>query len=328
MAGIRRSTHAGVLLVLVTALAGCGDLSNEDLEFVAVLPDSSLSVILPAQAPAATMTTQLGVVSGAMTTSTQLDVVAQTVVNHVHTISAHVPAQRSDGHRAWGPYPLAGYQGVAMLVMDRDPTVVCDVPDVPLESTAVGYRWTVNIAMTEAGPFTALSSGTVRGLDFSHSCGTVTFDSVVSRDFGGPQTDDDPRATHFDWTRSKLATTLGATVDPSPSGASSLVEDQAYDYKTTATSFGHFTYAVRYNPTAHPEETHIALSTLEWGPDGAPWRVDYSTTDELTGMEVSHGVACGPAFGEQSFADTGVAPTVAIDSSTDANCTFDYSPGT
>jgi hypothetical protein len=310
-------------LALASITPACGDLSNEDLQFEAVLPDDNLAVALPSSSSEA-----LNVTDTASPTDTaglialELNAVAHGIVHRARTVASHRPALREKGKRVWGPFKVTGYAGYARLTMTTDSTVTCDVADDPLAPGATGYRWVIDVSRESGGTFSTLTSGTIRGADFSHSCGTVTFDTTVSRAVGGTETDDDPTAVHATWTRSGEATNVVITVDPSPSGIGPLVENTTYDFRGTGTRYGHFAFAVRYFDHG---ALHVLDSLLRWGPGGRPWRAD-SEIKLSNGTALSHGVSCGPAFGDTTFLRPGVPPATPIDTSADASCSFDYGP--
>jgi hypothetical protein len=331
---MRTNQHVSpALLILGAAILApsCGDLSNEDLEFQAVLPDSTLNFALP---PSQANTTSsalsgsddLGAVDASSQTATRLDTVASGIVARVRSLSSHSPTKRTKTSRMWGPFYVPGFNGFHRLTIEKDPTVTCDVAGAPIESTASGYHWAIESSLSRSGPFQTLDEGTVRGLDFGHSCGTVNFETNVSRYLGEPQTDDDPNAVQLAWTKAPATgLTITANVQPSNSGVGPLDENVTYDYAQLANEYGHFNFAFRYTVVDRINPVHIFAAALKWGPRGSPWRAD-SDIQIPDGTKLTHGLACGAPWPFATFSKYGVLPSVAIDSSSDPNCSFDYSP--
>jgi hypothetical protein len=94
---------------VTTAIAACGDYSNEDLPFMSAVPSSTqLAVVLPA-APANVMQAELAqdTHSGIATVNSVLDAVLAVV----DTVRSYEPTSRSANSRTWGPFADSTHPG-------------------------------------------------------------------------------------------------------------------------------------------------------------------------------------------------------------------------
>jgi hypothetical protein len=86
-----------------SALAGCGNYSNEDLLYMSAVPTSTqLAVVLPAPTPTVTEAELSQSTHGGIATVNKL---LDGVLGIVDTIRSYEPTSRSPNQRVWGPAP-------------------------------------------------------------------------------------------------------------------------------------------------------------------------------------------------------------------------------
>ena len=113
-------TLASVLLACVLGV-GCGNYSNEDLEFMAALPTTTqLAVELPSAVNTATEAELAGKTHDAIAMVNQA---AKNVLGLIDTVRTYTPTSRTDDSRTWGPFPDQSNPGWDWeLIVTRDPT--------------------------------------------------------------------------------------------------------------------------------------------------------------------------------------------------------------
>jgi hypothetical protein len=314
------------VLASTVLLGACGTISNEDLQFAAILPDQNLAMALPATANmnASTLPPR-GAASfdAAINTATVLNGLSRGVAQRLRLLVVHPASVRTAGHREWPAIAVNGYPGYLRLIMDVDSSVKCEQSASQVDASASGYAWRVEAAKTAAGPFSTLIAGKARGTEFAESCGTIDFDVAVNRNVGGSETALDPNAVHFSWYRVPSGTVMTAKITAAPSPESALVEGKEYRFTSTKAG-GSFDFERRYLPANRPGVFHLINATLAWGPAGTPWRSDFHIED-VNGTELSHGLSCGDDFGAPTFDRDDVPPHEDVDDDRDDNCTYDYS---
>lgn len=321
----RLRTIVGVLSAAL--LGACGTISNEDLEFAAILPDEGLTLSLPPSQTANALVPPASTESfeAAVTTATELNQIALGVTWRLRQLVLHPAAVRRSGHREWGPLSVPGYAGALRLVMDVDSSVACDLAAHQVDAKARGFSWRLDASQSSAGPFRTLATGHARGAEFATSCGAITFDAEVDRSVGGSETDVDPRLVRVAWSRSPAESAVEAVVTEGLSVDAPLVEGKTYDYGETAAG-GHFGFFRRYLPVNRPGVLRVLRASLDWGPQGSPWRTAYHV-DDPTGTELSHGQSCGNEFGTPNFDRDDLRPGERVDDDDQESCNYAFPDG-
>lgn len=94
---------------LASALAACGNYSNEDLIFMSAVPTSSqLAVVLPAPQPTVTEAELSKSTHGGIAT---VNALLNGVLGVIDTVRSYEPTSRSANERVWGPAPDSNKPG-------------------------------------------------------------------------------------------------------------------------------------------------------------------------------------------------------------------------
>ncbi len=103
-----RSEHSLLLVpvaALVFLLGACGDYSNEDLEFMNAVPQSSdLHADIPAVTSAVELADEAELAKQTHTVTTTFNGLADTLVTLVDTVRSYPPTSRAPDSRTWGPF--------------------------------------------------------------------------------------------------------------------------------------------------------------------------------------------------------------------------------
>jgi hypothetical protein len=115
---------AGILLAAL--VAGCGNYSNEDLEFMNALPaGDDLQVKIPPRSSAVSLAEEADLARLTHDVSTGpkgLNALLSAIVNLVDAIRSLSPTSRTSTTRTWGPSPSADHPGwQAKMVITREP---------------------------------------------------------------------------------------------------------------------------------------------------------------------------------------------------------------
>jgi hypothetical protein len=93
------------LLVSLALLAGCGNYSNEDLEFMSALPQrADLTVEMPARRSAVTLLEEAELARTTRATTRDLNNLTAILVGLVDLIRSYPPTTRTRDSRVWGPF--------------------------------------------------------------------------------------------------------------------------------------------------------------------------------------------------------------------------------
>jgi hypothetical protein len=164
---------AATLALAVAATAGCGNYSNEDLEFMNAVPDKNdLSVTIPA---ALTPANEAELAKDTHETVKTFNGIIDTVLGGVEAIRAYQPTGRTPDSRTWGPIPdnaQPGWQWQFVMVREADASFSYRFE---LEPVGAADAWLPFIT----GNF-APSPGIHRGV------GTFTLDTTPLRNAGFP----------------------------------------------------------------------------------------------------------------------------------------------
>jgi hypothetical protein len=127
-----RSDHHLLLVpvaTLVFLLGACGDYSNEDLEFMNAVPQSSdLHADIPAVTSAIELADEAELAKQTHTVTTTFNGLADTLVTLIDTVRSYSPTSRTPDSRTWGPFrfdktKLKNLNWQMRVVVERDQTV-------------------------------------------------------------------------------------------------------------------------------------------------------------------------------------------------------------
>jgi hypothetical protein len=125
-----RSEHVLLLVLPVATLLGaCGDYSNEDLEFMNAVPQSSdLHADIPAVTSAVELADEAELAKQTHTVTTTFNGMADTLVTLVDTVRSYPPTSRTPDSRTWGPFgfdktKLKNLNWQLRVIVARDSTV-------------------------------------------------------------------------------------------------------------------------------------------------------------------------------------------------------------
>jgi len=130
----RLTTRLVLAATLMTgAIAGCGNYSNEDLEFMSAIPQhEDLTIEVPDNAR---MLLPLGVAEGCRTTfqtTRSLNAVADAFLTLIDRIRSNSPPRRAGDERVWGPFPADDNPGwLIQFTMTRTALAIPQVAGVP-----------------------------------------------------------------------------------------------------------------------------------------------------------------------------------------------------
>jgi hypothetical protein len=107
-----------LMMCVLTSVAGCGNYSNEDLEFTAALPErADLTAVIP-RAVVGVETAELYRMS--RNVALVFNGITDSFVALVDTIRAYPPTTRETDRRIWGPFPADKQPGwMIEMVMER-----------------------------------------------------------------------------------------------------------------------------------------------------------------------------------------------------------------
>ncbi len=124
-----RSSLLVPVVALVFLLGACGDYSNEDLEFMNAVPQSSdLHADIPAVTSAVELADEAELAKQTHTVTTTFNGLADTLVTLVDTVRSYSPTSRTPTSRTWGPFrfdktKLKNLNWQMRVVVLRDQTV-------------------------------------------------------------------------------------------------------------------------------------------------------------------------------------------------------------
>jgi hypothetical protein len=94
-----------LLPLLALPFAACGDYSNEDLEFMNAVPQSSdLHAAIPAVTSAVELADEAELAKQTHTVTTTFNGLADTLVTLIDTVRSYSPTSRTPDSRTWGPF--------------------------------------------------------------------------------------------------------------------------------------------------------------------------------------------------------------------------------
>jgi hypothetical protein len=113
-----------VVATLLVAIAGCGNYSNEDLEFMNALPEKSdLTADVPMRS-AVTLASTAELYRTTREVAAIFNGITDAFLNLIDGIRAFPPTTRKPDERIWGPVPAANQPGwLVRMIMQRQPEV-------------------------------------------------------------------------------------------------------------------------------------------------------------------------------------------------------------
>jgi hypothetical protein len=253
-------------LSLMAAAAGCGNYSNEDLEFMNALPETGdLQANLPARSSALEPASEAELARLTHNTTNSFNRLLDDLTGIVDTIRTSSPTSRTPDSRTWGPFPADRSKGVNLdwktrMIMTRDLTVK-DQFDYEIDVHKDGsseLEWLVFIRGTFMSGLTArrgmghveLVTADVRaaGLDVSD---LGVLDSLV-----------------IDYRRLPILTTVDMTITDLPAAGSTDAPMVLFHYKQTATGRGQMIFDLIGNLVTTGPAIEDVQVTSNWLPTG------------------------------------------------------------
>lgn len=109
-----------LLLTTALLLQGCGNYSNEDIEFLAALPDREVVRVLVPQQAGALQSGQASLHTQTVVTAEQLNARLFALLDVLDAVRKLPPASRTENGRVWGPYKDADARFENRLVVERE----------------------------------------------------------------------------------------------------------------------------------------------------------------------------------------------------------------
>jgi hypothetical protein len=170
----RVAMAARLLVVAAVTLMGCGNYSNEDLDYLSALPQSDdlsveapkMSAVRPALEDDALQTTT--------EVTTKLNAMAGDLLKLIDQIRAGYPTSRHGDQRTWGPGPSDNSPGWQVeFTMTKD-------------AAAVPVTFAYDLMMIPPGAATGLSvlSGTFQAIGGARGVGHLALTPAMARDAG------------------------------------------------------------------------------------------------------------------------------------------------
>jgi hypothetical protein len=224
------SRIAGLLLV-----CACGNLSNEDVAYLAAIPKKEeLHVTVP-QGSTAQPLCALGtadVYASAKTTGASLNGAVDAILSLVDNIRQVTPTTRDDDSRTWGPFPDQQHPGViTQVVMYRE-----------LDAARTPWHWVYTISSARPpGDFLPILEGEFFGAESSRGVGRITlhFENSAKLQTNKPTDPAFPLRIYYDRSGDPHTVSLDLTAGVNAFGLVS------FDYGFASYSDGHgqFDYA-------------------------------------------------------------------------------------
>lgn len=244
------------LLVACAVLAtssGCGNYSNDDLDFELALPEQTdMEAKLQVSLVRADSAEYYRDTRSAVLTFNGL--VAE-LTGLVDTVRGYTPSQRNGNQRIWGPFPDTKHAGWEIRVVMQRGTVSATLlrMDYWVEVRPVGQGDSSWVSLL-VGQYT--SQGSARA-----GWGKMTFDAQTPRAAGYP-VDADASLDHLDACYNRSGAPSGCSNDPGNDGA--FVDMQIVNLPTAQTQAAHYTYELA------PDESGKMQFSLQTTSSGIP----------------------------------------------------------
>lgn len=299
-------------LALALVLAGCGGISNDELQLLALLPDDTLAMSTPDdQGQALTSDDygrvgqaadgrQLAVLPHAATTAAGINAFVHAIVEHVGAVTSRRPTTREGQRLTWGPFALRNGKGYARVTVERDPTAACPGEASPADDGRPRLRFSVELSGRKDKEFRGMVGGTVHGDFFDRSCGTMHFDRQVFKAFGGTGGVRDPDGVDLGWDRDDAHQELTASIDDDKQG--DFVAGSTYRFtRRLSDGSAAFTFTRRADVEGNGGVQRLDAA-LQWGPQGQAGRADFRLQRPVRAPLT--GTACWQPPGGHYYADS------------------------
>jgi hypothetical protein len=252
----------GAIAVACAVGAGCGNYSNEDLEFMAAVPTTTeLAVELPA---AVNTTTEAELAKKTHDSIATVNGALRSVLGLVDGIRAYTPSSRTDDSRTWGPFPDQQHPGWSWeLIVSRDPqTPTTFTYELQVQDAGAGIPWLVFVSGSFDGAGGArLGSGRVAA-DFQSLA-----DAGFALDAGAKNLADLSIAyQNFDLDGSPTEVTM--TMDSTPDPVTGAVTTLSIVYAILADRSGEMAFTLTGNLIPGPA-TEVLEVNSQWLSSGA-----------------------------------------------------------
>jgi hypothetical protein len=116
------TSRARCACLLAALAAGCGNYSNEDLEFMNALPNGNeLKLSIPPRSSAVTVAEEADLARMTHDVTTSLNGLVGAIVTIVDAVRTLSPTSRTSDSRTWGPYPAEKHPGwQVQMTITRD----------------------------------------------------------------------------------------------------------------------------------------------------------------------------------------------------------------
>lgn len=261
------------------AAAGCGNYSNEDLEFMNALPDrEQLAANLPARSSAVTDSEEAELARSTHQATQTFNGMVDSVLQLVDAIRSYPPTSRTPGSRTWGPYPAEKHPGwQARMILKRD----------EVDPRRFDYELAFHVAGGADTDWPVLLTGSFEAARTARrGMGEFRLDTAALRARGWDFIADKMEtldAMTVTYSTETVPVTVGmhlaALPDPLKPDAVTAID---YAYRGTVEGRGHIDYALTGNFIAGPVVDVLTL-TSDWIDSGEGRATAQFTAGEATG---------------------------------------------
>lgn len=256
-------TSRRLAITLVAGLlgAGCGNYSNEDLEFMAAVPTTNqLAVELPA---AVNPTAEAELAKRTHDAIATVNGALRNVLGLVDGVRAYTPTSRTDDSRTWGPFPDDQHAGWSWeLIVRRDPAAPTTFTyDLQTQNAAAQTGWLLFVSGSFDG-----AGGARQG------SGQVSADFKALGDAQFPLDSDAAKLAllrmtyqNFDLAGSPVEVTMSMDSLPDTSGS---VTSLNILYEILSDQSGEMAFTLTGNLVAGPAAEIVQVNS-QWLPSGA-----------------------------------------------------------
>jgi hypothetical protein len=249
-------------LILVLMVAGCGNYSNEDLQYMNAVPSGNeLVATLPAYSAALPVASEAELAKTTHSVTTQFNQMIDNTMGGVDTIRSYEPSSRTPTSRTWGPFASTKHVGWdwQLIVSHDDP-----------QSTEFSYELDVeNTADTSAGwlTFVTGSFGATEGVRKGMGSMTVTTKALTNAGFPFDQGTAPFDILTVNYSTLSYPITVDMTIDRT-ADATNAVASVVYSYAGQADGSGQMSFTLTGNLVAGPAIETVAVVSA-WLPTGA-----------------------------------------------------------
>jgi hypothetical protein len=249
-------------LILGWMALGCGNYSNEDLEYMNAVPaGNQLVATLPAYSAALPPANEAELATTTHNVTSQFNQMIDNTLGGVDAIRSYEPSSRTPTSRTWGPFASTDQVG-----WDWRLTVSHDDP----QSTVFTYELDVeNTADTAAGwlTFVTGSFDATEGVRKGMGSMTVTTDALTAAGFPFDQGTAPFEMLTVSYSTLNYPITVDMTIVRAPD-ATNAVTSVVYSYAGQADGSGQMSFTLTGNLVAGPAIETVAVVSA-WLPTGA-----------------------------------------------------------